>query len=132
MALNYPIPVIDLFAGPGGLSEGFASVRLPDRRPAFDIALSIEKDRFAHATLELRTFFRHLNAAGDTADYYRYLWGPDYEGGIDRETLFLRHPAIATVARSNAWHQELAPRNRPEISAITVAALCKGYGCSGL
>jgi len=70
MGLTYPIPVIDIFAGPGGLSEGFASLRLSADRPAFDIALSIEKDRFAHATLEHRTFLRHPSRTGDADDYY--------------------------------------------------------------
>jgi len=117
MNLNCPVPVIDIFAGPGGLSEGFASLQLSPGRPAFDIALSIEKDRFAHATLELRAFFRHLRASGDATDYYRYLWGKDHQDGIDRDVLFSRHPASAEVARSHAWHQELAPGSRGEISA---------------
>ena len=42
------IPVIDLFAGPGGLAEGFSSVIENDHR-IFDIRLSIEKDKNAAA-----------------------------------------------------------------------------------
>ena len=38
------IPVIDLFAGPGGLGEGFSSITRPDGTRAFKIQLSIEKD----------------------------------------------------------------------------------------
>ena len=49
--------VIDLFAGPGGLGEGFAS--LNDGR-AFEIVVSAEMERSAHATLTLRSFFRHI------------------------------------------------------------------------
>ncbi len=117
MEATYPIPVIDLFAGPGGLSEGFASLRSRDCRPLFDIALSIEKDRFAHATLELRAFFRQVRDTGNAADYYRYIWGPDHPQGIDRKTLFARHPEVAAVAQAKAWHQELCRENRAEISA---------------
>lgn len=49
--------VIDLFAGPGGLGEGFAS--LYDGK-AFEIVVSAEMERSAHATLTLRSFFRHI------------------------------------------------------------------------
>lgn len=49
--------VIDLFAGPGGLGEGFAGLREGDHNP-FDIVMSAETDRAAHATLRLRAFVR--------------------------------------------------------------------------
>jgi len=45
-ALMYSIPVIDLFAGPGGLGGGFSSLNVKGM-PCFRIALSIEKDAFA-------------------------------------------------------------------------------------
>ncbi|TNY07563.1 DNA cytosine methyltransferase, partial [Escherichia coli] len=52
------IPVIDLFAGPGGLCEGFSSVRDSSGIPAFEVKISIEKDPIAHRTLMLRAIFR--------------------------------------------------------------------------
>jgi len=45
------IPVIDLFAGPGGLGEGFSSVRDARGGKVFDIRLSVENDPAAHQTL---------------------------------------------------------------------------------
>lgn len=51
------VPVIDLFAGPGGLSEGFEMYRNSNAK-AFRCVLSIEKEKFAHQTLLLRAFFR--------------------------------------------------------------------------
>src|SRR5882724_5435033 len=54
------IPVIDLFAGPGGLGEGFAALGRPQGKPCFAIGLSIEKDPIAHQTLQLRAFFRQF------------------------------------------------------------------------
>ena len=50
------IDVIDLFAGPGGLGEGFASL---DEGRKFKIAVSAEMEASAHQTLTLRSFFRH-------------------------------------------------------------------------
>ena len=54
--------VIDLFSGPGGLGEGFASL---DHGRAFKIAVSAEMDPFAHSTLTLRAFFRLAQNLGD-------------------------------------------------------------------
>lgn len=51
--------VIDLFAGPGGLAEGFASLDVDGVRP-FEVALSVEKEASAHATLQLRAFIREF------------------------------------------------------------------------
>ena len=45
------VPVVDLFAGPGGLAEGFSACRRSDGRRRYRIALSIEKDPVAHRTL---------------------------------------------------------------------------------
>jgi len=68
------IPVVDLFAGPGGLGEGFSS--LNDGK-AFEIRVSAEKDPIARETLRLRSFYRLLkNHRRDCLqDYYRYCNG---------------------------------------------------------
>ncbi|MDP2738220.1 MAG: DNA cytosine methyltransferase [Pseudorhodobacter sp.] len=49
--------IVDLFAGPGGLGEGFASLRVGDHSP-FQIGISVEKETSAHRTLTLRAFVR--------------------------------------------------------------------------
>ena len=54
------IPIIDLFAGPGGLGEGFMSVKDENEKSVFDIRLSIEKDKSAHKTLTWRSFYRQF------------------------------------------------------------------------
>jgi DNA (cytosine-5)-methyltransferase 1 len=51
------IKVVDIFAGPGGLSEGFSAVTEPESRRAFDLVLSVEMERYAFETLRLRAFF---------------------------------------------------------------------------
>ena len=65
------VPVIDLFAGPGGLGEGFASLS-----DFFRIELSAECSAPAHRTLQLRAFKRILEREGLSLDsYYDYLHG---------------------------------------------------------
>lgn len=49
--------VVDLFAGPGGLGEGFASL-VEDGHSPFRISISVEKEISAHRTLMLRAFLR--------------------------------------------------------------------------
>ena len=71
-----PIPVIDLFAGPGGLAEGFSSVLdAKGKKRRFDIRLSIEMDAYAHRTLSLRAFFRQFDPGQAPDEYYAYLRG---------------------------------------------------------
>ena len=53
--------IIDLFAGPGGLGEGFASFVRGGHRP-FRIGISVEKEASAHRTLTLRAFLREHGA----------------------------------------------------------------------
>ncbi|MCL5769839.1 MAG: DNA cytosine methyltransferase [Planctomycetes bacterium] len=68
------IKIVDIFAGPGGLSEGFASVTDSHAKPAFTVVLSVEMERFAFEILKLRTFFRQF-PTGAPASYYRHLRG---------------------------------------------------------
>jgi DNA (cytosine-5)-methyltransferase 1 len=78
-SMKEPIPVVDLFAGPGGLGEGFSSLsegRGTRVRYPFRIALSVEKEAFARTTLRLRAFYRLLLITGERLDrYYDYVAG---------------------------------------------------------
>jgi DNA (cytosine-5)-methyltransferase 1 len=69
-----PTKIIDLFAGPGGLGEGFSAHRVGDKQ-AFKIAMSIEKEDSAHRTLRLRALFRQYDAANVPQAYYEFLQG---------------------------------------------------------
>ncbi|MCT2539979.1 DNA cytosine methyltransferase [Sedimentimonas flavescens] len=53
--------IVDLFAGPGGLGEGFASL-VRDGTTPFRIGISVEKEASAHQTLTLRAFLREYRA----------------------------------------------------------------------
>lgn len=71
------IGVIDIFAGPGGLGEGFSGFEPSPGsgiRP-FELAVSAEMEKSAHATLRLRAFYRLLTSqeGGVPRDYYSYL-----------------------------------------------------------
>lgn len=65
------IPVIDLFAGPGGLNEGFAQVTAKGSA-AFSILGSYEVTPEACQTLHLRSYYRRLIEAADTRGLARY------------------------------------------------------------
>lgn len=74
LTLPKPIQVVDLFAGPGGLGEGFASSGDGKR---FEIVVSAEMDSVARSTLRLRAFYRllKLKSPDNLVDYYNFCSG---------------------------------------------------------
>ena len=89
------IKVIDLFSGPGGLGEGFASL---ENGSAFHIGVSAEMDTAAHSTLTLRAFFRLAKKAGDRKAidaYYAFCNTPESD-----------HPSISAPLLWMAAQQE--------------------------
>ena len=89
------IPVIDLFAGPGGLGEGFSALKKMNIK--FNVALSIEKDVYAYQTLKLRSFFRHFDGKNIPADYYKFL-----RNEISLEDLYNKYPEAKAAADKTA------------------------------
>ena len=96
------IPVVDLFAGPGGLSEGFNAFQDSAGRQAFKTVLSIEKDVFAHETLKLRSFFRLFPRKDVPEEYYDHL-----RGKLERQQLYQSYPEESARADAEAWNAEL-------------------------
>ncbi len=97
------IPIIDIFAGPGGLGEGFSAYLSPKgKKRKFKIVLSIEKDTYAHQTLTLRSFFRQFPPGQIPSDYYKFI-----KGQILLDELYNRWPEQAENAKEEAWHAEL-------------------------
>jgi len=86
------IPVVDLFAGPGGLAEGFSAVRNASGERVFDVRVSIEKDPIAHRTLFLRALYRAFPKERVPDCYYEYI-----RNFITRDQL-LANPAVAFAA----------------------------------
>lgn len=97
------IPIIDLFAGPGGLGEGFTSVVEKNNNRIFKIALSVERDEFAHKTLTLRSFVRQFPYRKLPKEYYQFIQG-EIE---DVEVLYKLYPKESGRAKKEAWKFEL-------------------------
>lgn len=75
--------MIDLFAGPGGLCEGFSSIVDGSGIPRFSVKVSIEKDPVTHRTLLLRSLFRKFPKGKAPDSYYQYI-----RGSISRDEFF--------------------------------------------
>lgn len=90
------ISVIDIFAGPGGLGEGFSAFT-SDGAAAFKIRLSLEKDADAHRTLQLRAFYRQFPKAVVPEEYYKVL-----RREIEISELYKLYPAQAEAADREA------------------------------
>jgi len=109
------IPIIDLFAGPGGLGEGFMSLKNKDGKSIFDIKLSIEKDVNAHKTLTWRSFYRQFEKVGKPIpkEYYEAY----EETNLDRrekliEATLDKYPE-GKIARAEARLVELGSKKWP-------------------
>ena len=103
------IPVVDLFAGPGGLGEGFSAFKNEQEAYPFKIALSIEKDEIAHKTLLLRAFFREFRDTYAPDEYYQYL-----RRQISKEELFKKYPEQYESAQKSVWLAELGNTAFPD------------------
>jgi DNA (cytosine-5)-methyltransferase 1 len=112
------IPVIDIFAGPGGLGEGFSAFTEENDRPAFKIRLSIEKEANAHRTLRLRSFFRQFSRSTVPDDYYEVL-----RQNLSVDTLYERHPVEASRASAESIQHTLEEGTWPRTEALIGEAL---------
>lgn len=114
------IPIIDLFAGPGGLGEGFVSLGQADGQPRFKIRLSIEKDPDARETLKLRAFFRQFPYRSAPEKYYDVL-----RQKTTREILYAEFAEAAAAADKEAMLATLGETPWSEVSSRLEAALGK-------
>jgi DNA (cytosine-5)-methyltransferase 1 len=96
------IPVIDVFAGPGGLGEGFSSLLDENGKRIFRIVLSVEKDKYAHQTLTLRSFYRQFDYEDIPEDYYDVL-----RGKLTINELYENWPKGAELAKEKSWKAKL-------------------------
>lgn len=101
------IPIIDIFSGPGGLSEGFSGYK--SDKFSFDIRLSIEKEPSAARTLTLRKFYRKFPEQDIPNDYYEYL-----TGAITKDELFKKYKSESRAASDEVWQAELGSAAFPD------------------
>ena len=123
MAKHSTYPVVDLFAGPGGLGEGFASMRCPSNahQYTFRTAISIEKEEYAHTTLQLRHFYREFSPDRVPNEYYKYM-----AGKISKATLFEKYPEQSVAANKSAWKCTLGKEPHNNVRK-RIASCIKGY-----
>lgn len=94
--MNY----IDLFAGAGGLSEGFTSI-------GFNPVAHVEMNREACETLKTRAVYYYLKDAGRMNEYKKYL-----RGEISKEKLYSMVPKVVL---KSVIHQTMSEENMPEL-----------------
>lgn len=117
-AYSPTVPVIDLFAGPGGLGEGFSAFETADGLSPFRIGLSIEKEPTAHATLRLRAFFRQFRRSNAPEQYYDIL-----RGEATVKALFRAFPNQALAAEHEAWNATLGEVARKDLNQRIAQAI---------
>lgn len=135
------IKVIDLFAGPGGLGEGFSAFKTRNGKLPFTIIASVEKEESAHKTLTLRSFYRKFKKNSIPLEYYQYI-----QGEITREKLFSLYPRESNIALeetlqgpralgvdNNYIHTEIKKRlgKEEELRVVIGGPPCQAYSLAG-
>ena len=103
---------IDLFAGAGGLSEGFIQA-------GFEPVAHVEMDPYAAQTLETRTAYYYLKYSGQLDIYYDYL-----RNSISREEL-MRH--IPEKHMKSVFCETMSDKTLPKLFS-SIDELCKTSG----
>ena len=106
-------PVVDLFAGPGGLGEGFAELYTDSLVRVFKSIASIERDQYAHQTLVLRHFYRMFRPGDVPDDYYNYL-----ASKISKEELIANHKKQWKKAKATALQISLGDENHNYVQKL--------------
>ena len=107
-------PVVDVFAGPGGLGEGFSSAVAADcTEPCFQVILSLERDEHAHKTLFLRHFLRYFQNNEFPEDYYNYL-----KKDITLDELYNRHPNEFNKAKQSAPRLSIERKTHKQVNRL--------------
>jgi DNA (cytosine-5)-methyltransferase 1 len=120
--MNAEFAIVDLFAGPGGLAEGFSAYETAEKVRPFSVRLSVEKDGSAHDTLSLRAFLRQFGACFPQ-EYYDWL----NNGGAEPEWQSL-YPAQWKAAREEALCLTLGDESAGRIISQRLESIRKTHG----
>ena len=120
MSRKAAYPIVDIFAGSGGLGEGFSSLLRDKSDACFKDMVSIEQDEFAHRTLLLRHFLKCFKSSQFPIDYYDFL-----KGDITLQELFSRHPKQKKHADDSAIRVSLGAQNHDLVCRIISQRLKK-------
>jgi DNA (cytosine-5)-methyltransferase 1 len=120
---------IDLFAGAGGLSEGFI-------RAGYTPTAHVEMDEAACYTLKTRTAYHYLKGKKKFDEYVKYL-----KGEIDRSTLYSLVPqeemnSVINLALSDENNKEIFKRidnllQQQSVDLIIGGPPCQAYSLVG-
>jgi DNA (cytosine-5)-methyltransferase 1 len=120
---------IDLFAGAGGLSEGFI-------RAGYTPIAHVEMDKAACYTLKTRIAYHYLKSIKKAEEYYRYL-----RGEIDRASLYQKVPAkllesvinlpIGTEFNGTIFNIISEQLNNQQVDLIIGGPPCQAYSLVG-
>lgn len=132
--------VVDLFAGAGGLGEGFASYTDPTGHRPYRLRLSVENDPDAWASLYFRHFLRRF-PDGFPDEYYAFLNGdlpePAWAQLFPRETASARDETLrlelgkpATTKKISAIIERLR-RTHGSRTILLGGPPCQGYSLVG-
>ncbi len=120
MSIN-PIPVVDLFAGPGGLGEGFSRVDDGKGRKVFKTIISIEKDPHAINTLRLRAFYRLWVRSGRAL--------PEaFLKVLSAESKNEKHKAFTELKKLKEWKDASREALKITLGIRNRAKICKEIG----
>lgn len=123
--------IVDIFAGPGGLAEGFCSLSQDGKR-LFHVSLSIEKENYAFATLYCRAFCRQFPPGKLPDEYYSFV-----KGNLTAEQMYAAWPEQTAAATEETWqismgednHSAVDDRIRGHISGMRDWILIGGPPC---
>jgi len=120
--MNAAFAIVDLFAGPGGLAEGFSAYETGEGMRPFSVRLSVEKEKSAHQTLSFRAFLRQFGARFPQ-EYYDWL----NNGGAEPDWQAL-YPAQWKAAREEALCLTLGDETAGRIISRRIEDIRKTHG----